>query len=99
MIAAAEQRRKNETVFLINPHSFRNTLARIGQERCQSAEELKAWSQNLGHEQMMTTLTSYGRIDEHRQGEIIKGLGRVHASPEEIRDLVDRLAVATRRQA
>lgn len=45
-----------------NPHSFRNTLARLGQERCRTPEEMKAWSQNLGHSQMMTTFTSYGRV-------------------------------------
>ncbi len=31
-----------------NPHSFRKTLALFGQEVCQTPEEFKAWSQNLG---------------------------------------------------
>ncbi len=35
-----------------NPHSFRNTLVRLGQDLCKSAEEFKAWSQNLGHEKV-----------------------------------------------
>ncbi len=38
-----------------NPHSFRNTLARLGEEVCKSPEEFKAWSQNLGHEKVLTT--------------------------------------------
>lgn len=54
-----------------NPHSFRSTLARLGQQTCRNAEELKAWSQNLGHEQVMTTLTSYGTVPPHRQAELI----------------------------
>ena len=33
-----------------NPHSFRNTLVRLGEQRCRSPEEFKAWSQNLGLE-------------------------------------------------
>jgi len=33
-----------------NPHSFRNTLVRLGENLCQTPEEFKAWSQNLGHE-------------------------------------------------
>jgi len=33
-----------------NPHSFRNTLVRLGQDVCQTPEQFKAWSQNLGHE-------------------------------------------------
>lgn len=57
-----------------NPHSFRNTLVRLGQERCGTPEEFKSWSQNLGHENVMTTLTSYGEVGRHRQGEIIRGL-------------------------
>src|ERR1039458_9867074 len=57
-----------------NPHSFRNTLVQRGQDLCKSAEEFKAWSQNLGHEKVLTTLTSYGEVACQRQGEIIRGL-------------------------
>jgi integrase len=57
-----------------NPHSFRNTLVQLGQKLCKSAEEFKAWSQNLGHENALTTLTSYGEVACQRQGEIIRGL-------------------------
>jgi integrase/recombinase XerD len=39
-----------------HPHSLRKTLARLGEQVCQSPEEFKAWSQNLGHEQVLTTL-------------------------------------------
>ncbi len=55
-----------------NPHSFRHMLAQIGQQRSQSAEEMKAWSQNLGHENMLTTFTSYGTIPDYRQREIVR---------------------------
>jgi integrase len=57
-----------------NPHSFRNTLVRLGQELCQSPEEFKAWSQNLGHEKVLTTFMNYGEITSQRQGEIIYNL-------------------------
>ena len=57
-----------------NPHSFRNTLAQLGQRVCRTPEEMKAWSQNLGHEEMMTTFTSYGKIDAYRQQEILTKL-------------------------
>jgi integrase len=62
-----------------NPHSFRNTLVRLGQDLCQSPEAFKAWSQNLGHEKVLTTFTSYGAVACDRQGEIIRGL----ATPQE----------------
>jgi len=53
------------------PHSLRHMLARIGQKRALSAEQMKAWSQNLGHEKMMTTFTSYGTIPDYQQREIV----------------------------
>jgi len=57
-----------------NPHSFRNTLVRLGQVRCQTPEDFKAWSQNLGHDKVLTTFLSYGQVEGTRQGEIIRGL-------------------------
>lgn len=36
-----------------NPHSFRNTLANLGEKICRTPEDFKAWSQNLGHESVM----------------------------------------------
>lgn len=56
-----------------NPHSIRKTLARLGQSICRSPEEFKAWSQNLGHDDVLTTLTSYGQVDRLRQREVILG--------------------------
>jgi integrase len=58
-----------------NPHSFRDTLVQLGETRCKSPEEFKAWSQNLGHEGVLTTFYSYGQVGSRRQGEIIRGLG------------------------
>jgi integrase len=57
-----------------NPHSFRKTLAQLGERMCRTPEELKAWSQNLGHEDVMTTLRSYGEVPFSRQAEIIRNL-------------------------
>ncbi len=81
-----------------NPHSFRTTLTRLGLQLCRGAEQLKAWSQNLGHEQMLTTFTSYGRIDEHRQGQIIKSLARTDPEPDDIDDLLARISTVAKRR-
>jgi len=59
-----------------NPHSIRNTLVKLGQEICQSPEQFKAWSQNLGHEKVLTTFMSYGEVACQRQGEIIQDLAK-----------------------
>jgi integrase len=55
-----------------NPHSFRKALAVLGEKRCKTPEELKAWSQNLGHEDVLTTFRSYGDVSSNRQAEIMR---------------------------
>ena len=45
-----------------NPHSLRDTLVQLGEQVCITPEQFKAWSQNLGHDRVMTTLTSYGTV-------------------------------------
>ena len=57
-----------------NPHSLRDTLVQLGEQVCTTPEQFKAWSQNLGHERVMTTLTSYGTVASHRQAELIRGM-------------------------
>lgn len=59
-----------------NPHSFRNTLVQFGEKVCKTPEQFKAWSQNLGHEKVLTTFLSYGEVACQRQGEIIHDLAR-----------------------
>jgi integrase/recombinase XerD len=56
------------------PHSFRNTLVQLGQSICQNPEVFKAWSQNLGHESVLTTFRSYGDVARERQATILKDL-------------------------
>jgi integrase len=68
-----------------NPHTFRNTLARLGERLCQTPEEFKAWSQNLGHEGVMTTFRSYGSVPQARQAEILQHL----AEPSSTKGLPD----------
>jgi integrase len=63
-----------------HPHSLRKTLTRLGGQVCQTAEEYKAWSQNLGHEQVLTTFMSYGKVATDRQGDIIRGLSATRQS-------------------
>ena len=57
-----------------NPHSFRNSLVQFAYDLKLDPEAFKAWSQNLGHENVATTLSSYGTIAPARQGEIFRRL-------------------------
>ena len=47
-------------------------LALLGGQRCKTPEEYKAWSQNLGHEHVLTTFCSYGDVSSYRQTEIMR---------------------------
>src|SRR5262245_46774765 len=56
----------------------RNDTIVSGIEVCigcnEGLEEYKAWSQNLGHEHVLTTFCSYGDVSSHRQTEILRSL-------------------------
>ncbi|MGB0798093.1 MAG: tyrosine-type recombinase/integrase [Planktomarina sp.] len=56
------------------PHAFRHMLALYGSKHCQTIEHFKAWSENLGHEEMKTTMNSYMPISPERQRELILGM-------------------------
>lgn len=58
-----------------NPHTFRDMLVRYAMAMDLSVMEMKAWSQNLGHTDLMTTFTSYGNVPTHKQGELIRATG------------------------
>ena len=65
------------------PHSFRRTLGHLMQTVCPTPQQIKAWSQNLGHENVATTLTSYGKIDPHQQGDIIAAITLEASEPDD----------------
>ena len=73
------------------PHSFRKTLAQLGERVRRTPEEFKAWSQNLGHEHVMTTFTSYGAVATSRQAEIIRRLNRPNGSDIPMETLAEQL--------
>jgi hypothetical protein len=80
-----------------NPHSFRKTLAQLGQRLCRTPEEVKAWSQNFCYEDVMTTFRSYGEVLSSRQAEIIKSLNRPEEGGLEAREALKTLERIVRR--
>ena len=59
-----------------SPHRVRNTLMAYAYDLDINGKELKAWSQNLGHEKLETSVNCYGNLshDEHRR--TIMGIGK-----------------------
>ena len=79
-----------------NPHSFRNTLAQLGERTCRTPEEFKAWSQNLGHEKVMTTFSSYGAVASARQADLIRAIGNEPGASADGLDLIEEALRAAR---
>lgn len=71
------------------PHSLRHTLGHLMHAVCRTPREVRAWSQNLGHENVATTMTSYGKIDPHQQGEVIGAISL--KAPESDHDLLAKI--------
>lgn len=56
------------------PHSFRHMLALYGDKLCTTREQFKAWTQNMGHTNPMTTVSSYMPVSADSQRAIILDL-------------------------
>lgn len=54
-----------------SPHRVRDTIAELAREHCRTPEDYKAWSQNLGHDDVLTTFRSYGSVAPGRQVELM----------------------------
>ena len=68
------------------PHRFRDMIVSEMYARKLTIAEFKAWSQNLGHEGAMTTLTSYGKLSIEEQGELVRGTQRKVTGNDELLD-------------
>lgn len=64
----------NAGLLPFGPHSFRKMLVKYGDQKCNTREEFKAWSQNLGHDSVVTTISAYCPVSNERQAELIRGL-------------------------
>lgn len=65
-----------------HPHSFRKTLMQLAFKRKLDPEALKVWSQNLGHDNLATSLNSYGHVNDWRAGEVMAALANGEINPD-----------------
>lgn len=54
-----------------SPHRVRDTLAELAKDHCRTPEDYKAWSQNMGHDDVLTTFRSYGSVAPGRQVDLM----------------------------
>src|SRR5260370_28154397 len=81
-----------------NPHSFRNTLVELAYKLQLPPEDFKVWSQNLGHESILTTFSSYGPVTFYRQAEIMRNLGHASAPATDTDGILSQIAALTMRR-
>jgi integrase len=81
-----------------SPHTFRTTLTRWAEANCHTPEEWKSFSQNLGHEGVGVTFSSYGVVPERRQAELIAGL-KIASGADQSRDTESETADLIRQLA
>lgn len=53
------------------PHRVRDTMNDLANDHCRTPEDYKAWSQNMGHDHVLTTFSSYGTVPPGRQMELM----------------------------
>jgi integrase/recombinase XerD len=56
------------------------------------------WSQNLGHESILTTFSSYGPVTFYRQAEIMRQIGDVNARETDPEDILIQIAAPAMRR-
>lgn len=90
----------NSSLPYSNPHTIRKTLVALAFRLKLPPEAMKAWSQNLGHEKMLTTLFNYGEVPPDRQAEIMQDLAKTPEPNSEVEEMIRQLAalVHKRRQ-
>ena len=67
-------RAKQTGVEYFYPHTFRHFVTNIAEKYMTTPEQMKALSQNLGHEHIATTYRSYGSIGTSRVNELMRSL-------------------------
>jgi integrase len=80
-----------------NPHSLRRTLMRLAYDLDLSQREQKAWSQNLGHDSIVTT-AGYGTLSLVEQAEVMAAIGPTSEGDDDVTALAELAARVARRR-
>ena len=73
------------------PHTFRHLAIDLALKHCATGEQIKAISQNFGHEHLATTLFNYANFDPQRLSEILKDLDFSGKPTETLENKVDKV--------
>lgn len=79
------------------PHAVRSTVAKLCDEWASSLRDMKALSQNLGHEQISTTSKYYGDVEPEVKQELFRKMREKQKNPaaRDIGELAERVSLET----
>jgi integrase len=80
-----------------NPHSLRRTLVRLSYDLNLSQREQKAWSQNLGHDSIVTT-SGYGPLSLDEQADVMATISPASESNDDVAALAELAAKVARQR-
>jgi len=73
------------------PHTFRHLAIDLALKHCKTGEQIKAISQNFGHEHVATTLSSYANYAPDRLSEILKNIDFLGKPAEGLEERIEKL--------
>jgi len=68
------ERSKAAGIDYYKPHSFRHAAIQLAMKFCGTAEDIKALSQNFGHENVGTTMMTYGKLRDQDVLEVVRNI-------------------------
>lgn len=69
-----KQRFTGAGIEYFSPHCLRHSAVNTAISKCRNGHEIKAVSQNFGHEDVGTTMTTYGKISDTQVNNLISGM-------------------------
>ena len=69
-----KQRFQHVGIEYFQPHTFRHLAVKMALQKCKNGHEIKAVSQNFGHEYVNTVMTTYGTLNDSQMSEIMSGM-------------------------
>jgi site-specific recombinase XerD len=69
-----KQRFEDADIEYFSPHTFRHLAVNTAISKCKNGHEIKAVSQNFGHEDVGTTMTTYGTLNNTQMNRLIANM-------------------------
>jgi integrase/recombinase XerD len=91
------ERAQNAGLPYYPPHTFRHTAIGLALKHCRTGDQIKAISQNFGHEHIATTLSSYANYDTAKLGEIIRKINFSGEPSETVEEKLDKVLLNLKR--